>query len=236
MNEFSEAFLLALDLVISLDSELVEIILLSMKVSLISVFIASVAGLLVGAFLAVKHFPGSKFLIGVITAFMGLPPVVVGLIVYLLLSNSGVLGPLNLLFTPTAMIIAQTLLIFPIVAALTYQTVRDLYAEYNEQLLSLGCHFFALVKTLLYEGRFSLLTAVLAGFGRATAEVGAVLIVGGNISHATRVMTTSIALEVTKGNLALALALGLILISLSLMVTLSAQWMRNYSENQTYNV
>lgn len=232
MNDFTHAFELAVHLVTSLDDELVEIVLLSMRVSLTAVFFASLAGLLAGSFLAVRRFPTSQFWVGLITAFMGLPPVVVGLIVYLLLSRSGVLGPLNLLFTPTAMIIAQTIIVFPIVAALTYQTVRDLHAEYSEQLYSLGCGNLKMTLTLLYEGRFSLLTAVLAGFGRATAEVGAVLIVGGNISHATRVMTTSIALEVSKGNLALAVALGMILITLSLTVVLLAQWARNYSERQ----
>ena len=236
MNDFSTAFLLAFQMVVSLDDDLVEIVLLSLKVSLVAVFFASVFGLLLGSFLAVKRFPTSQILVSLITAFMGLPPVVVGLVVYLMLSRSGVLGPLNLLFTPTAMVIAQTILVFPIVAALTYQTIRDLHVEYHEQLRSLGCGNLNMIFTLLYEGRFSLLTAVLAGFGRATAEVGAVLIVGGNISHATRVMTTTIALEVTKGNLALAVALGIVLITLSLLITLFAQQIRNYGESRIHYV
>ena len=230
MNDFSRAFNVAVEMVATLDPDLVEIIGLSLTVSLTAVAIAAAVALPVGASLAVKQFPTRHLWISLLTAFMGLPPVVVGLFVYLMLSRSGPFGVLGLLYTPTAMIIAQIVLIFPIIAALTYQTVRDLHLEYGEQLRSLGCRPLHAAGTLLWEGRFSLLTAVLAGFGRATAEVGAVLIVGGNINHSTRVMTTAIALETSKGNLALALALGMVLISLSLLVTFSAQVLRNFGE------
>ncbi len=234
MNDFSHAFRVAVEMVAALDPDLLEIISLSLTVSLTAVVIAAVIGLCIGATLAVSRFPTRNFWISLLTAFMGLPPVVVGLFVYLMLSRSGPLGVLGLLYTPGAMIIAQTLLIFPIIAALTYQTVRDLYLEYGEQLRSLGCRMPHTVGTLLWEGRFSLLTAVLAGFGRAIAEVGAVLIVGGNINHATRVMTTAIALETSKGNLALALALGMVLIVLSLLITFSAQALRNLGESRLH--
>ena len=234
MNDFQQAFNAAIEMVVTLDPNLVEIIALSLKVSLTAVAIATVIGLPVGAVLAVKRFPTRNLWISLLTGFMGLPPVVVGLFVYLMLSRSGPLGVLGLLYTPGAMIIAQVGLIFPIVAALTHQTVRDLHFEYGEQLRSLGCNAPRVVCTLLREGRFSLLTAVLAGFGRATAEVGAVLIVGGNISHSTRVMTTAIALETSKGNLALALALGMILIFLSLLITFSAQSLRDFGESRLH--
>jgi tungstate transport system permease protein len=171
-----------------------------------------------GAALAVFEFPGRRWFTIAVNAMMGLPPVVVGLVVYLLLSRSGPLGVFGLLFTPTAMIIAQTLLVAPIVAALTRQFVFDLWTEYDEQLRSFGAGGVETVGTLLWDGRFSLLTVILAGFGRASAEVGAVMIVGGNIDHLTRVMTTAIALEISKGDLPLALGLGVILITLSLCV------------------
>lgn len=234
MNDFSEAFVVAAGMVAGFDPDLIEIIGLSLTVSLTAVAVAAAVGLPVGALLAVKRFPTRNVWISLLTAFMGLPPVVVGLFVYLMLSRSGPLGVLGLLYTPTAMIIAQVILIFPIIAALTYQTVRDLHLEYGEQLRSLGCRSLHAVGTLLREGRFSLLTAVLAGFGRAIAEVGAVLIVGGNINHSTRVMTTAIALETSKGNLALALALGLVLIVLSLLLTFSAQALRNFGESRLH--
>jgi tungstate transport system permease protein len=167
-----------------------------------------------------------------LNAFMGLPPVVVGLIVYLALSRAGPLGVLGLLFTPTAMIVAQCLLVIPIVAALTAQTVADLHEEYDEALRSLAAGPVQTLLTLLWDGRHSLLTAVLAGFGRAVAEVGAVMIVGGNINHATRVMTTAIALETSKGNLALALGLGIILIALALTINLAALALRDLARAQ----
>ena len=180
--------------------------------------LAMLIGLPLGAGLALLRFPGDKAAVVLLNALMGLPPVVVGLMVYLLLSRSGPLGDFGLLFTPAAMIIAQCILITPIIAALTRQVVEDLWSEYEEQLRSLGADKVRALLTLLWEGRFTLLTAVLAGFGRAIAEVGAVIIVGGNIAHATRVMTTAIALETANGDLALALGLGIILITLALFI------------------
>ncbi len=218
MNEFSEAAALALRLVTELDATLMEIVSRSLEVSLIAVGIATVLGLTMGALLAVTRFRGRRLCIIMISALMGLPPVVVGLCVYLLLSRAGPFGDRGLLFTPSAMVIAQVILITPIICALSRQTLEDLWTEYSEQLRSLGVGTLQALQTLLWEARYSLVTAVLAGFGRAIAEVGAVLIVGGNIAHVTRVMTTTIALETSRGNLALALALGLILISIALLV------------------
>lgn len=208
---------------VTLDPDLIEIIGLSLRVSLTSVTLATLIGCPLGALLAITRFPTRHFWINLTNAFMGLPPVVVGLVVYLLLSRSGAFGVLDLLYTPTAMVIAQTLLILPIIIALVSQTIGDLWHQYREQLWSLGSTTLASIRTLLWEGRFSLMTAVLAGFGRGIAEVGAVLIVGGNINHSTRVMTTAIALETSKGNLSLALALGVILIVLSLLIASIAQ-------------
>ncbi|MEE8351928.1 MAG: ABC transporter permease [Rhodospirillales bacterium] len=215
MTDFSEAFAAALSLVLGLDRSLTEIVALSLRVSLTAVAIAALIGLPVGAALALFRFRGRFFLVVTINALMGMPPVVVGLIVYLLLSRAGPFGVFGLLFTPSAMIIAQVLLVTPIIAALTRQVIEDLWIEYEEQLRSLGAGPGRAVPALLWDGRFTLITAILAGFGRASAEVGAVMIVGGNIDHVTRVMTTSIALEVSKGNLALALGLGIILLVLS---------------------
>ena len=218
MQSVGDILSLALSLIVSGDPALAEIVLLSLQVSLSAVAIACLIGLPAGAALAVLRFPGRGAVIVLLNAFMGLPPVVVGLLVYLMLSNAGPLGVLGLLYTPTAMIIAQTLLVMPIVAALTRQVVQDLHAEYDEQLRSFGVARLRAVGTLLWDGRYSLLTVALAGFGRATAEVGAVIIVGGNINHVTRVMTTTIALETSKGNLGLAMALGIILIGLAVVV------------------
>jgi tungstate transport system permease protein len=187
-------------------------------VTLSAVVLAAIVGLPLGAVLALSRFPGRTAVIVVVNTLMGLPPVVAGLMVFLLLSRSGPLGTLGLLFTPTAMVIAQTLLVLPIVIALTRQVVEDLWGEYREHLLSLGQGGLAAVPTLLWDGRFALATALLAGFGRASAEVGAVLIVGGNIAGVTRTMTTSIALETSKGDLPLALGLGLVLIALTFAV------------------
>lgn len=226
---FPEVFKTAFVLILELDSNLAEIILLSLRISFSAIAIASLIALPLGALLAVKCFPTRGFWISLLNAFMGLPPVVVGLFVYLMLSRSGPLGPLSLLYTPTAMIVAQVLLIFPIIAALAHQTIRDLWGIYEEQLRSLGSNTLRSAKTLLWEGRYSLLTAVLAGFGRGSAEVGAVLIVGGNINHSTRVMTTTIAMESSKGNLSLALALGVILILLSVTITSSIYWINRAS-------
>jgi tungstate transport system permease protein len=219
MQDFAQEFTMAMGLILSGDPELWAIVLLSLRVSLMAVLIAAAIGMPLGAALAVGRFPGRRVVIVLLNALMGLPPVVVGLMVYLMLSRSGPLGVLQLLYTPTAMIIAQVVLVTPIIAALTRQTVEMLDAEYAEQLRSLGVSRLASVPTLLWDGRVALLTALLAGFGRAIAEVGAVIMVGGNINHVTRVMTTTIALETSKGNLALALALGAILIGIAVGVT-----------------
>ena len=218
MSEFRDAFQTALTLLLHLDSDLTAIVGLSLLVSLSAVFLAALVGLPFGAAVALYRFPGRQAVRVLLNALLGIPPVVIGLVVYLLLSRAGPLGGLGLLFTPTAMIIAQWLLVTPIIAALTQQTVSDLHDEYAEQLRSLGVGTGRAIPTLLWEGRLSLLVAVMAGFGRAIAEVGAVIIVGGNINHVTRVMTTAIALETSKGNLALALALGIVLLILALAV------------------
>jgi tungstate transport system permease protein len=201
-----------------MDPRLVEIVALSLQVSLSAVLIASLVGLPLGAALAVTRFPGRKTLVVVTNALMGLPPVVVGLVVYLLLSRAGPLGELGLLFTPQAMIVAQSLLVLPILVALTRQATEDAWSEYHDLLRSLGAGSLRAAATLLWDIRFALVTTVLAGFGRAAAEVGAVMIVGGNIDGVTRVMTTAIALETSKGDLPLALALGAILITIMLIV------------------
>jgi tungstate transport system permease protein len=218
VDELLSAFGMAFELIVSMDPALTEIVGLSLRVSVSAVALTALIGCPLGAWFALGRFPGRKVLVVLLNALMGLPPVVVGLTLYLLLSRSGPFGALGLLFSPAAMIIAQCVLVIPIISALTRQTVEDLWWDYEEQLRSLGANTRQALLTLLWEGRFSLLTAVLAGFGRAVAEVGAVLIVGGNITHVTRVMTTTITLETAKGNLELALALGIILISLALII------------------
>ena len=204
------------------EARLWQIVGLSLQVSLSAVVLASLIGLPLGAAIAVGRFPGRHALIVVLNALMGLPPVVVGLMVYLLLSRAGPLGELGLLFTPGAMVIAQTILILPIIAALTRQAVEDSWREYEEQLRSLGVEGTRAALTVLWDIRFSLLTTLLAGLGRAAAEVGAVMIVGGNIDGVTRVMTTAIALETSKGDLPLALGLGLVLIVIVLVLNAAA--------------
>src|SRR5204862_2146888 len=211
-----------LRLVATLDLRLWEIVALSLAVSLSAVLIATILGLPLGAAIAVGRFPGRHALVVLLNALMGLPPVVVGLAVYLLLSRAGPLGSLGLLFTPGAMVVAQTILILPIVAALARQAIEDAWREYEEQLRSLGAGRMSAALTLLWDTRFSLLTTILAGFGRAAAEVGAVMIVGGNIDGVTRVMTTTIALETSKGDLPLALGLGMILIAIVIAVNAAA--------------
>ncbi|WP_300067300.1 ABC transporter permease [uncultured Ruegeria sp.] len=218
MQDFASEFSKALSLIFEGDSELWAIVLLSLRVSMFAVLIAAIIGMPVGAALAVARFPGRRVMIVLMNALMGLPPVVVGLLVYLMLSRSGPLGVLELLYTTTAMILAQVVLVTPIIAALTRQVTEMLAEEYSEQLRSLGVSRLSSVPVLLWDARLALVTALLAGFGRAIAEVGAVIIVGGNINHVTRVMTTTIALETSKGNLALALALGAILIGIAVAV------------------
>ena len=229
MNTVSESFALAAGLVTHLDPHLVDIVLLSLRVSLTATFFAACLGLPLGAAIAVGRFPGRDVLIVLLNAMMGLPPVVVGLVVYLMLSRAGPLGSLGLLFTPGAMVVAQAILITPIIAALTRQTVADAWGEYREQLTSLGAGTLRAATTLLWDTRFSLATVLLAGFGRAIAEVGAVMIVGGNINGVTRVMTTTIALETSKGDLPLALALGLVLIAIVVLLNALAQLTREWA-------
>jgi tungstate transport system permease protein len=234
MTDLADAFRTALQQIVALDPQLMEIIGLSLKVTLTAVAIASLLGFALGGVLAVYRFPGRVALSAIINALMGLPPVVAGLLVYLLLSNSGPFGVLQLLYTPEAMIIAQVILVTPIVAALTRQTCEDLLEEYREQLRSLGATAADTVTTLLWDGRYRLVTAVLAGFGRAIAEVGAVMIVGGNIDHVTRTMTTAIALETSKGNIALALALGIILLSVALFINIALMGVRRIASHFSY--
>ena len=207
-------------LVATLDADLLAIAGLSLRVTLTATVIASAIGLPLGAWLAISRFRGRRVAIAMLNALMGLPPVVVGLVVYLMLSRSGPLGVLGLLFTPVAMIVAQVIIITPIVASIAHQAIRELWADYHDLLLSLNATPLQRVKALLWDGRRALLTASLAGFGRAIGEVGAIMIVGGNIDHATRVLTTAIALETGKGNLALALALGFVLIGLAMAVNI----------------
>jgi len=234
MHDFGAAFVEAFRLLVALDPDLLEIVLLSLRVSLSAVGIAALIGLPLGAALAVARFHGRGAVIVLVNALMGLPPVVVGLACYLALSRSGPFGVLGLLYTPAAMIIAQTVLVAPIIAALTRQTIEDLKVEYDEQLRALGVDGARMIGTLLWDGRYSLLTALLAGFGRAVAEVGAVLIVGGNIAHVTRVMTTAIALETSKGNIALALGLGIILIGLAVAVNAAVTSLRAGAARAAY--
>ena len=222
MFDFGDAFIAAVALVVNFESGLAEIVGLSLQISFTAIFVASLIGLPLGASLAVFHFPGRTAFVVLLNALMGLPPVVVGLIGYLILSRSGPLGTLGLLFTPTAMIIAQTILVTPIIAALTRQSIETLWNEYSEQFKSMDIGPFDTILALIWDSRFVLLTTILAGFGRASAEVGAVMIVGGNIDHVTRVMTTTIALETSKGDLALALGLGIILLCLALGVNAAA--------------
>lgn len=214
------------------DPRLWQIVGLSLAVSLSAVALATLVGLPLGAALAVGRFPGRQAVIVVLNALMGLPPVVVGLFIYLLLSRAGPLGELGLLFTPRAMVIAQTVLVLPIIAALARQAVEDAWQEYEEQLRSLGVDGLRGALTVLWDIRFSLLTAVLAGLGRASAEVGAVMIVGGNIDGVTRVMTTAIALETSKGDLPLALGLGMVLIAIVLALNAGAHLIRDAAQRR----
>jgi tungstate transport system permease protein len=232
LQDFSLAFASAASLLWHGDAELWHIIGLSLAVSLTATLIATVIGAPLGAMLAIGRFPGRRVVVIVLNGFMGLPPVVVGLAVYLLLSRSGPLGALGILFTAKAMVIAQTLLITPIIASLMRQVVEDAWSEYREQLVSLGASRWKSGFTLLWDTRYSLITALLAGFGRAAAEVGAVMIVGGNIANYTRVMTTAIALETTKGDLPLALALGFVLIAIIIGINAIAFWIRNWAQRR----
>jgi len=230
MTDISDAFVTALHLLVTFDKNLIEIVGLSLRVSLSAVALSVLVGLPVGAALALFKFPGKNAVVVFVNALMGLPPVVVGLVVYLMLSRSGPLGVLGLLFTPTAMIVAQAILVTPIVIALTRQVIADLWIEYSDQMRSMGAGPVSAIPALLYDARFTLVTAILAGFGRASAEVGAVMIVGGNIDHVTRTMTTAIALEVSKGDLALALGLGIVLITISLGINAATYTVKQRAE------
>src|SRR5437763_9264123 len=222
MHTLADSIAIAAALIGSLDAKLIGIVRLSLEVSLAATAIAACIGLPLGAAVAVARFPGLGAVIALLNALMGLPPFVVGLFVYLMLSRAGPLGNLGLLFTPQAMVMAQTILIVPILAALSRQIVEDAWTEYREQLTSLGSRTLQSAMTLLWDTRYSLATVLLAGFGRAIAEVGAVMIVGGNIDGVTRVMTTTIALETSKGDLALALGFGVVLIALVLLLIFAA--------------
>jgi len=234
MQDFGDSFGLAFRLVAAGDATLLEIILLSLRVSLTAVAVACLIGLPLGAALAIGRFPGRPALVVLVNALMGQPPVVVGLVIYLMLSNAGPFGWLQLLYTPTAMIIAQIVLITPIVLALSREVVEQLYTEYAEQFRSLCLTRAQTVRALLWDARYSLLTVGLAGFGRAIAEVGAVIIVGGNIAHLTRVMTTAIALETSKGDLPLALALGVVLLTIALSVNAAVMLLRMTASRHAY--
>jgi tungstate transport system permease protein len=225
--------LTALQLILAGDPTLFAIVRLSLGVSLAAVALAAAIGMPLGALLALTRFPGRPALVVLLNAMMGLPPVVVGLGLYLLLSRSGPLGALGILFTPTAMAVAQTALILPIIAALTRQTIEDLWVEYRDELNAMNVGPFGRMTALLWDARFSLITALLAGFGRAAAEVGAVMIVGGNIDGFTRTMTTAVALETSKGNLPLAMGLGAILIVLVLAINAAAWGTRVWSQRLT---
>ncbi|MDD9980624.1 MAG: ABC transporter permease [Gammaproteobacteria bacterium] len=234
MESFFGILVEAVSLILAWDPDLIEIIGLSLRVTLTAVAFACVIGLPLGALVGAFSFPGRTAATVVLNALMGLPPVVVGLVVYLILSAAGPLGPLGLLYTPTAMVIAQTVLVTPIVAALTRQVVEELHREYAEQFASLQVGPFDRVVALLWDARYSLLTVALAGFGRAVSEVGAIIIVGGNINHVTRMMTTTIALETSKGNLQLALALGVVLLAMAVTVNAGVMALRASAVRSAY--
>jgi len=220
MNDIAQGTIEAFQLIITLDPDLLEIVGLSLRVTVTAVLIASLIGLPLGAWLVINRFRFRRQTIAVLNALMGLPPVVVGLFVYMMLSRSGPFGVFGLLFTPTAMIIAQVIIITPLIASISHQTIRDLWADYHDLLISLNTSRWQRITALLWDGRRALLTAMLAGFGRAIGEVGAIMIVGGNIDHSTRVLTTSIALETGKGNFAFAMGLGFVLIALAVTINL----------------
>ncbi len=211
----------AFGLLASGDGDLLQIVGLSLRVSVGATLVASLIGLPLGAWLAINRFAGRRMVIATLNALMGLPPVVVGLMVYVVFSRAGPLGVLGLLFTPTVMVVAQVIIITPLIASIAHQAIRELWADYHDLLISLNTTRLQRIRALLWDGRRALLTASLAGFGRAIGEVGAVMVVGGNIDHATRVLTTAIALETGKGNFAMALALGIVLIALALAVNLA---------------
>ena len=225
MADLLDGIFQAFWLLVTLDSDLVEITLRSLRVTLTALVIASAIALPLAALLAVRRFRMRRITIAVLNALMGLPPVVVGLIVYVFLSRAGPLGVLGLLFTPTAMIIAQVVIIVPLIASIAHQSLRELWSDYHDLLISMNASQTQRIKALLWDGRRALLTAALAGFGRAIGEVGAIMVVGGNIDHATRVLTTAIALETGKCEFAMALGLGFVLIAMAITVNLAIHWL-----------
>lgn len=225
MDDLWFGLLKALKLIITLDTDLMEISLRSLQVTLTALLVSSIIAMPLAATLAVSRFRFRRFIIAILNALMGLPPVVVGLIVYILLSRSGPFGILDLLYTTTAMIIAQTIIVTPLITSIAHQSLRELWSDYHDLLISMNTSPFQRMLTLLWDGRRALLTAALAGFGRAIGEVGAIMIVGGNIDNATRVLTTAIALETSKGDFALALALGFVLICIAIIINLSTHWL-----------
>lgn len=235
MNDFESIIYNAINLIITLDVELVEIVILSLKISLSALLISIIVSLPVGSVLAISKFFGRKFLIVTFNSLMGLPPVFVGLVLYLVFSANGPLGAIEILYTPYIMIIAQVVLILPIMISLSRQIVEQIYEEYSELFSSLNANGIEKMKAILWDGRYQLVTAILAGLGRALSEVGAIIIVGGNIAHVTRVMTTTIALETSKGNLELATALGLILLIISMIVNLFIEVLKSFSKKISYD-
>ena len=225
MNEILQGLAQAARLLAGLNPDLIEITWLSLRVSVTATLVAALIALPLGAWLAVSRFSARRVVIAVLNALMGLPPVVVGLMVYVIFSRSGPLGVLGLLFTPTVMVIAQVIIVAPIIASIAHQTIRDLWADYHDLLISLNASRAQRIKALLWDGRRALITAMLAGFGRAIGEVGAIMVVGGNIDHATRALTTAIALETGKGDFGMALALGFVLIALAVAVNLGVHLM-----------
>ena len=225
MEDIWSGIAAAFSLIITLDRDLIDITLRSLQVTLTAVAIGAALGIPLGAWLAVSRFRFRRVTIAVLNALMGLPPVVVGLVVYILLSRSGPFGVFGLLFTPTAMIIAQVIIVTPLVASIAHQALRDIWADYHDLLISLNTTKWQRIRTITWDARRALLTATLAGFGRAIGEIGAIMIVGGNIDQVTRVLTTAIALETSKGNFALALGLGFILIGLAILVNLAMHWL-----------
>ena len=225
MDEIWDGIVQAFILIYTFDSGLIEISLRSLQVTLSALAISCVIALPLAAVLTIRRFKFRRFIIALLNALMGLPPVVVGLLVYIILSRSGPFGVLDLLYTTTAMIIAQTIIITPLITSIAHQSLRELWSEYHDLLISMNTTHWQRIKTLLWDARRALLTASLAGFGRAIGEVGAIMIVGGNIDNATRVLTTAIALETSKGDFALALALGFVLILITIALNIGTHWL-----------
>ena len=235
MDYFFQILSASINLILKADSDLFEIIFLSLKVSLISLFFSCLIGFPIAALCVIKFFFGKNILIIFFNSLMGLPPVLVGLVLYLIFSKSGPLGFFEILYTPTIMMIAQFVLIIPIIVSMSIQVLEQILNEYEEMLTSMGAKTKDIAFTILWDARFPLITCVLAGLGRALSEVGAIIIVGGNIAHHTRVMTTSIALETSKGNLELAVSLGLILIFISLSLNLIISFLKKISRDFSYD-